>query len=337
MDNEILNNFSLDSDAASILISMQRDLIDADIAETRNINKKNEKNNWRSSWMNIVQKSIKEFKNKNVNQESPEFLLLRDYEKKLVENNNISNKELLLLELVCFQPYFKLNEEKKKSNSIRIDPKLRKKYLRQKARKLGLNKDKVQEFESTLNNTQKALTKNWFKIGMKTGISVSIIASTMGSGTLLAASLLKSIVGFSGFSAVRIGLALIGGGAITVGGNEMAEKSKILVGGGAIFRLGSELNSKELLSLINSNEIILHTIKLDVVFREIIIKGKNNKTKSEQFLLNQRKLIKQLQMTIDQNSINRTIDCKKLKDIKKSIKILQNSLNRNQKIYKKAA
>jgi hypothetical protein len=336
MYDEILNNFSLDSDAVSILISMQRDLIDSDISETHNQEKKQKKTEWRKSWIEIVQKGIDELKLSGSDQNFPKIKILKEYEKKLIENENISNKELLLLELVCFQPYFKLDEQKDKSKSIEVDPKIRKKFLRQKAKALGFEKNKALQFESKLKKTQNSLTNTWLQLGIKTGIGISIIAGSMGSGSLLFIGLMSSAIGCSGILVSGARFALAGAAIATKSINGGINKNyKYMFGGGSIIGIGSKLNGYNVLSKINSNDILLNTIKSDVVFQEIIIKKKGIGNEAKTYLNCQRESIQTINQFVNNYSFK--IDNRQIKDLKKSIRILEKSYRKNQIIYKKAA
>ena len=334
MFDEMLNNFSLDSDAASILITLQKDLVDFDIAETITQDKKEEKTSWRISWLENIRKSIDELKKLDSNQRSPRFFLLKEYEKKIIEKENISNKELLLLELVCFQPYFNLNEEKKKSKQITVDPKLRKKYLKRKARELGIKQNMVDAFEASLNSTQQILANSWLKAGIKAGIGIPLIAGAAGYGVLFYLDLLGSTIGYGGISTAGISLSPNGKRISKKFEEGGAEKSQYLFGGGPVIDIGSKISERNALLKIDSNEILLRTIKSDVVFQEIMIKEKNRKSEAKQYLKTQSESIEYIKSLLDNSHNSVNICNQQLKDLKRSYEIIERSYQRNQQFYR---
>lgn len=338
MEKELLKDFALDKDAVSLLISLQKELINADIEKTSNPVKKNVKNKWRDNWANIVQKGLFEMRKENPVQDSPEFLFPIEVEKKLLtQRENKIQSEMLLLELVCFQPYFQLTEDNK-TKSIKIDSKVRKKYLSEKAKKLGFGKDKPNQFESALTSTKNSMTNKWFKVGLVTSISVAVLAATMGTASPWIGGAVGSyFLGLSGAAAVNAGLALIGGGAIAAGGLGMGGGTAILVCGGAILGMGTGFAGAQILSSVNSVDTLLQSVKLEVALKEIIIPGDYNSLKTREILLSQRQAIDNLEEKIDKLRIDAQSEKDKIKDLEKSVEIIRNSLKRNQNIFKDAA
>jgi hypothetical protein len=335
MESELLTDFTLDSDAISTLISLERDLVNADIEETDNPKKKNAKKKWRDDWMQIIQNGLFEIKKDNPGQNSPEFLFPIEVEKKLnVQREKRLQSGMLLLELVCFQPYFKITENKS-NKSIRIDPKVRKKYLREKAKKLGYEENKAQKLDAKISSTKNKITKKWLKIGLATGVGVAICAGTIGSAGPMIGGLIGSYAaGLTGISAVNTGFLFIGGGSIAFGGLGIAGATAILVGGGAIVGMGVGFPNGNFINSINSGDTLLQSIKLEVALQEIIANGNSELKKTNDILKSQRKAIENLEREIEQVSAETKIEKKRVKDLGKSLKIMRESLKRNQSFIK---
>lgn len=236
-----MENFSLTLEQTKIMYSLEYHLVLADIDCESNYTKKQLKKEWLSKWKD----SIEGFHKKQAEQSSIPFSLLitfsvleKEIEKLRSQANNSFDGRKILLEVSLFNPYYKLgvsNDEKYKDLKIADNERLTQK-LKSFARKLGLPSDCIKRFQENYKKAVDGISGRFIKTLLGGLIGTAILAVAAAFFTPAIAMFLAPILapGLSGAAAVSAVLAVLGGGAIAVGGLGMAGGFAVLVAGGAI-------------------------------------------------------------------------------------------------------
>jgi gas vesicle protein len=336
-DSQAMKEFGLTPEQTRIMFSYQYHLVQADIDNESNSEKKFLKREWLRKW----KASTELFLNSQITASSPpgsSFDIITDFEllKNLVKSSLIApgnqlTRCLILLEVTLFQPYYPLGDNRDeafKDLKIADEEKLTNK-LRFFARTLDIDPDSVHRFKS---NYKEAIK------GIKGGVNPWLVATAgavvLGVVAIFATPLIVGLLapilapGLSGAAAVSAVLAALGGGAIAAGGFGMAGGMAVIVAGGSILGASAGVGVGALFGQ-SPDAALTQAAKLEVVMREIVSIQKDIR-KAQEIIKEQRIAIRSLEDKCDDLLLNKEKNQKEIENLKKAIEYLKKALERNQ-------
>ena len=254
----MLNNIE-----TKILYSLELQLIEDDISNTKNNNTQILKGNWKEEW-----------KAKSIEAVGLQKLFMEDKEKLFAmivthANSGSDNSWLyrILLELKLFKPYYQLNLEKPDKDYEKLKL-VNDKYVENSICNFdGLNPYLGKnEVKNLMNNYQKnydLLDKKLLKGAAGTAGTIAATAVAAGMAYAFAPVIAVylvggSLAGLSGAALTSASLALLGGGSLAAGGLGMAGGAVVIAGGGALVGLGSSGITAAAITLMSSPKYV-HT------------------------------------------------------------------------------
>lgn len=237
-----IKHLVLDEKQTQILFSLQEQAILYDIDKTKGDLESKEK--WLDEWKHLVAE--------NLGVVTDEFFINNEKEIYHSINEESLNKkahhwlELIILEMINFNPYVLLKEEDSELETTKKLKELRKlkfrnDYIIERFSKMQfvMEEDEVKGVIKVFDESRNKLTRSFTK--MLIGLGGTAIAATLTGGlafvyapqiaVLLAGS---SVAGLSGAALTNASLAMLGGGALAAGGSGMAGGAALIAGGGAI-------------------------------------------------------------------------------------------------------
>ena len=336
----VINQFGLNRDELSVLVSFQNALILNDIKTTDSMDFFGEnkpalvalKNQWHQRW----KKKVVEGFNALDTIEPPQIYSVHTSQfrtlKQSIKNTSKLTRGLIALELSAFEPYFPLvpeDVEEKTYKSIAISNGYLD-CLNLKLTELGFTQDYGSHLRDSIESAQRSISGFWWKIVLGTLAGLGLGALTMGLAAPAIAAAVGGAMGLSGAAAFSAGLALIGGGAIATGGLGMAGGIMVLVGGGAILGLGVGSSVGLTVANISSGSVLSSAAKLEVILKEFILQGQRDIVMAQEILKKQREAIQRLETEVDTLKLEREQNRKRIEDLERAIKYLKESLKRNQ-------
>lgn len=339
MGVDVLRDFSLDAGAASVLVTYQSKMTHKDVSGTNDSEKSRLKVRWHQRWRDTVQKGFSELAKEDSYVETPRMLGQEELRREVegLKGDRVK-ASLVLLELVCFEPYFPLDEDSPKAfKGISLDKKQKEMFLRQASGDLGIPPERVEQLQSAMRKATNSLTGRWWKMGLGVLAGLGLGALTLGIAAPFVGGLVGAGMGLYGAAATAAGLAAIGGGAVAAGGLGMAGGVAILVGGGALLGRGAGGMGGYFLSFLNYGTALVQSVKLEVALKEIILQGQYDVGKAQQILFQQRAAIQSLENKIDQLRLSGEEDESRIRDLEKALKVMQTALKRNQDLVRQAS
>ena len=226
ISSSVQDYFTLSEEEQRLLVSLQYQMVRADIDATADPESKRNKFNWLLAWQQNLDRTL------SMPVETRQGLLhtyFADFARQ-----GYSKGQLLLFECLNFQPYFQLPDFSGKK--LKYESNAGTNYVESIAIASAM------DFETLIR------APNSFKTRLKmlTGLSIfQVFAITVGSSVVLGlaswvaapvigAAVGGSMLGFHGVVAQLAGLAMLGGGATALGGFGVAGGILVVAGGGAI-------------------------------------------------------------------------------------------------------
>lgn len=226
-----LECLTLDEEQSKILLSLERDLVAYDIANSKSEKVKTLKLKWLDSWQRNIPIDI--IKNRH-----ELYYALRT---KLNSDENNDWIYLIAMELELFKPYMPLNFSDSDDKEY-VKLKFKENYIDD----VFLNlidwnyKNKVKKLCENLHSNKKIIEGKSTTKTVLTGASILAVGvATGGMAYAFAPGIAVSLVGgsmtgLSGAALTSASLAFIGGGSLAAGGLGMAGGTAVITGGGAI-------------------------------------------------------------------------------------------------------
>ncbi|AFZ13220.1 hypothetical protein Cri9333_2352 [Crinalium epipsammum PCC 9333] len=335
-----MKEFGLTPEQTRIMFSYQYNLVQADIDNEPDFDKKNLKRQWLTKWKD----STELFLNSQITASSPRgtsFDIITDFTqlKALVKSSLIPplTRYLILLEVTLFQPYYPLgdsSDEKFKNLKIDNEEKLTNK-VRFFAKTLDIDPDSVYRFKYNYKEAIQGIKGgvNPWLLGAVGAVLLGVVAIF---ATPLIVGLLAPILapGLSGAAAVSAVLAALGGGAIAAGGFGMAGGMAVVVAGGSILGAGAGVGVGALFGQ-SPDAALTQAAKLEAAIKEIIFIQKDSR--KDQKIINLAEIIKQLRLAIrsledklDELLLEPEKNHQEIENLKKAIEYLKKALGRIQ-------
>lgn len=330
MKQEGVNVFGLTYEETRLLFSLQNHLVEADWYYGKGKDKEL-KSQWQQRWKKSIEKSLEvntargenNYELMNYLEFKREILRLRD------SFSSPITKYLILLELVTFTPYYRLDENKSSDKDLEYEDKeANKNRIRSIAAELAISVSYVEVFEGAYSKAIKDLQGGIMHYILGGALLLGIIAACL----INPIAAIPAIPGLAGAAAVSSGLAVLGGGAIAVGGFGMAGGIAVIVGGGAL--LGGVSGGVVGNMLKNSPGFALsQAAKLEVVFKEVVLLGQKDMRLAQEVLKQQRQAINELEDELIQMKRQAKRSKNEIENLEKSISLLKKAFERNQEAF----
>ena len=283
-----LDYFSLDANAMAVMVSLQSAMIEQDIRSTRAGDffgdSLRPKRTWYLEWLGLLKEGFANL---------PEAVRPALYPiesgsfhsalERLSQCSNPFARELILLELAAFEPYWPLTAgEKGWAQKVRdltkstpsLSSELLARSLENASRRLGLPENKGSLLRSELHSVNRSLSGYWKNIAIIAGVGTVAGALTFGIAAPIIGGLIGHSMGLAGAAAVKAGLAAMGGGAIACGGMGVAGGTAVIFGGGALLGIGV---GDSVAATINPASALIQAVKIEVFLRCVVAGHENAK------------------------------------------------------------
>jgi len=340
MKENVLRDFALNSEAASVLASLQDNLLNEDIRDTKSTSwfgdnteeLRKKKENWYAQWHGLVwngfQSSDAAEKPTIWYQNHPEFTSAL---RRIRESSDRLPAGLILLELASFSAYWPMNpEQATEYKGLVFETETHKNFLAWASKELGFSESRASQLRDQLEVAQKSIGGYYLKVAFGLLAGLGLGALTMGLAAPFIAGAIGAAMGLSGAAAVSAGFAVLGGGAIAAGGFGMTGGMVVIVGGGAILGVGAGAGGGTLVAQMTASEALLSAAKLEVMLKEFVLQGQRDMAKIQQILTAQRRSIQALEMECDRLRLAGKKNEKRIDELEHAIKLLNESLKRNQ-------
>ena len=328
-----LKVLSLNYEQIRVLNSIQRLMIEDDIALTKDAEDKKLKVQWKADWekglldrLALVSEPASEF-----------FLCETDIYGFINSSESGSWQYLMALEAMRFTPYYPLaGYEDKKKELKKL--KFKSEYLSGhfSSRQEKVSTDDITALRKAYNTATRTIT----------GSNKSIIIGAVGTTVAMAATggfaftfapviatalVGETAVGLSGAALVSYSLAAIGGGSLVAGGFGMAGGTAIIAGGGALFGLlgGTGISAATTMNLLVDDGYVLNECcKLLSFSKEVLIKKFNDLSTVRDMQIKVESRMGEVQKQIDsfEELAKSESDEKKKKEMKVKVKVAKKSL-----------
>lgn len=328
LDNSVYDLFGLDAEQTKILFSLLNILVENDIEETKNEKVSSLKKEWLDDWIQEIQSTL--LKGEQIYHKS--VLNNKIIEVDKTSENTIWYK-LIILEMVSFDAYFPIHENKnpkrlknlkyKEQNDYMVN--VLSKYYPLLAEDLFIRYKKV--YSKSL-NTGFDKNRKFLIRGLTVVAFAALTAAAAGAAAPVIAVALKggAFVGLNGAALVSASLAALGGGAVAIGGAGMAGGTLVIVGGGGLLggAIGGAFVAGTGLLAKNSPDLVISQgAKLSVVLREIILNSQKDTLYAQNILLELKKQILNLNEEVATLRLDQSKQKTQIKNLEKAIKGLE--------------
>lgn len=279
MLSDLEKMFFVDTVQVRILYSIQCQIIQYDIKNTKDCSAKCDKIAWLCDWKKHILDSLNIQSNRSAYFINDENFLYDEIKYTLGLSDENSWMDLIALECVLFKPYMPLSDDK---DSIKL---WKKKHLKLKTNYLSdifckkqnyITESKINKFKKTYKKYINAYNNTIAKTAIGIASTIVLIAATGGVASAFAPEIAVALVGssftLSGAALTNASLALIGGGALAVGGFGMAGGTALITGGGVLIgAIGSGL-STTVLSLLSVEGFGAQTSAMLLTFCDNVIR-----------------------------------------------------------------
>ncbi len=280
VEQGVLREFALDATATTVLASLQASLVEADIKATAPTRGSNDglqrKKDWYAEWQDLWRRRFEEFSGADVPQilgvETPEFAAACEA---LEGSQNRHAQDLILLELVGFEPYWPSDGKRRRMRPFggsSLDKEVRRAGLRSAAKRLGRSEAWPVTLERASSSALKDLSRFWARVGTVALGGLALGALTAGLAAPIIGSAFGGLLGLASAIAANTGLAALGFGAILhLGSAAVAHGTVILVGGGALLGLAGGGGVAAMNAGLNARTVLVLAVKIDVFLREVVV------------------------------------------------------------------
>ncbi len=275
-----LKALSLNYDQMRVLDSLEKLIIEDDIALTKKEDEKKLKAEWMEKWTSVLTESLS-----LVSEAAAEFFLSEtEVINYISENEDGPWLYLVAMEAMLFSPYYSIFGDEEKDADL--------KKLKNKSKYLTDRFIILQESitKSDLVRLQKAYKH---AAGVVTGSTKTVVIGAVGTTAAIAATgglafffapaiatalIGEAAAGLSGAALVSYSLAAIGGGSLAAGGLGMAGGTAIITGGGALIGMlgGTGISAATTVTLLSDDSFVLSECCKLITYSKEILAGKYN-------------------------------------------------------------
>ena len=273
-----LKCMSLTYEQMRVLDSLERLIIEDDVALTKKEDDKTLKTKWKNEWENQLIEGLS-----LASDAKAEFFLSEAEVIRYIEENDEGPWiYLLAMESILFSPYYAIFGDADKDKAVK-KLKCKSEYLTDKFVTL---QDKLTKEDFT--NLQKEYKR---AVGIVTGSKKNVVVGAVGTTAVavatgglayvfapaIATALVgEAAAGLSGAALVSYSLAAIGGGSLAVGGLGMAGGTAIITGGGALVGVlgGTGISAATTVNLLSDEGYVLSECCKLITFSKEILMGR---------------------------------------------------------------
>ncbi len=285
----IIDATKLKKTEIKILYSLELDLLEKDIINTKDSETQILKDEWKKEWMKSSEDSMPDINKLFYDDADKVYAQINT---KAGNQGDISWIYRVALELMCFAPY------------ASIDPDNPKKYSKLKLSKYSYidnvfcNNQSIVS-KKDMDEMDRLFAKYYNTIGGSTGNVIKGVAGTLVVTAAAAAAAFafapaiavalvgSSFAGLSGAALTSASLALLGGGAVAAGGLGMAGGTLVIAGGGALLGLGASGATLGSLIFLSSSKLIQNDYAKLLTTCDYIFINKCNMLKEVQLIKKQ--------------------------------------------------
>ncbi len=341
-----LDYFTLDSDAISVLLSLQAAMVESDIRNTCAGGWLGDgltpKRKWYTGWLKATAEALRTLpvgvRPVLYPTESVDFQTVLA---KIPRSSNPFVRELILLELAAFEPYRpftaggkgwtgKIRDLGKSTPSIGAE--IVDQSLRNACDKLGLPQRQGAVLRSEVRNVSRSLSGHWKRIAVIAGIGTAAGALTFGVAAPIIGCIIGHSMGLAGVAAVKAGLVALGGGAVTSGGMGLAGGTAVIFGGGALLGMGV---AGSVADSVNPENALVQAVKIQVFLRHAVAKHENGWQITGNVISQLRNSIARMDDELRNSRLDPDTDSRRIAEREEVVKILRTCLERCERRYAK--
>ena len=275
-----LKALSLSYDQMRVLDSLEKLIIEYDIALTKKEDEKKLKTEWMEKWSTVMTESLS-----LVSEAAADFFLSEaDVIKYVRENEEGPWLYLVAMEAMLFSPYYAIfGNEQKDKNLKKV--KSKSKYLTDRFITLQekITKSDVNRIQKAYKHAAGIVTGSTKTVVIGAAGTTAAIAATGGLAFFFAPAIATALIGeaaagLSGAALVSYSLAAIGGGSLAAGGLGMAGGTAIITGGGALIGMlgGTGISAATTVTLLSDDSFVLSECCKLITYSKEILAGKYN-------------------------------------------------------------
>lgn len=331
-NEEIDNLLGLNKVETKMLYSLELQLVNNDIACTKESKDQIRKNKWKKQWMQVCEDSLglhKLF-------EEDEEKLYATIKTHASAGGDKTWIEKIAMELSLFKPYCQLDKNTKKYKGLKLtDTTYVKNIFSNKQNNIAYKE--IAELDKTYKKYLGLISGSTAKTIATIAGTAVITIGTAGAAFAFAPAIAVGLVGgsFAGLSGAALtsaSLAALGGGAVAVGGLGMAGGAMIIAGGGALVGLGASGATSAALTLLTSSSYVQDDYaRLLTKCDKILL----NKYQMKNEVINIQKQVETnlgeitTQLSVIKNSVDEKsqtkVEKERVKELEKSAKIIESS------------
>ena len=261
-----------------VLDSLERLIIEDDVALTKKEDDKTLKTEWKNVWEDKLTEGLSLESDAKAKFFLPETEVIRYIE----ENDEGPWLYLLALESMLFSPYYAIFDDTDKDKAVK-KLKFKSEYLTDKFITLQdkLTKEDFTKLQKEYNRAFGIVTRSKKKAVIGAVGTTAAAAATGGLAYVFAPAIATALVGeaaagLSGAALVSYSLAVIGGGSLAAGGLGMAGGTAIITGGGALIGMlgGTGISAATTVNLLSDEGYVLSECCKLITFSKEILMGR---------------------------------------------------------------
>jgi len=316
-----------------VLDSLERLIVLDDIQDTKKLQEKQIKDEWRKEWEKQVLDGLS-----LVADAKDDFFLAEDDVIRYMKSYPMEPATYLMaMESVMFTPYYPLFDDAKKNKAVK-KLKCNSDYLLDKFtdRQAKLTKEDFTKLQKEYKHSARIITGSNKNILIGVVATTVVVAATGGLAFTFAPAIAtvfagNAAAGLSGAALYSYSLAAVGGGSLAAGGLGMAGGTAIITGGGALLgMLGSGgISAVTTVNLLSDNGYVLsECCKLLTFSREVLINRFRNAESvfGIKAKIDSRSLEVSNQIDVFEALMKEEADNEKKKEMKTKVKIARKSL-----------
>lgn len=270
--------FTLDTDAATLLATLEAELVTRDIGATATgrFDALGRKKRWFERWRALVQRGFDGL----AERERPRILdadteALAAIARRVAQSANRFAPDLVLLELAAFEPYGPLAPGTPRLRErLGLAPTLgrsvREEMLARAARLLERPDREALALRSALAASVRGISGFYPKLFVGAAAGTAVGAVSLGLAAPLAAGLAGKALGTAGLAALKTGLSAVGGHAVVGAGLGAASGGALVAGGGALLTSPAVSGGAPGIAALTPASALLSGARIEVFLRRIV-------------------------------------------------------------------
>ena len=334
-NSSLLEMFGMSFSQTKALFSMEKMIVQNDIANTKNEKTSLTKKKWLRKWEKGIEDALSQ-----IDPNESTALLKKDEVDNLIKDEWGASKirtwyYVLVLELVSFVPYTPLGDKNDKEfGKCKFDEKKAVEFIKTLVEEQGyVSGEKVERLDKAYDKELKKISGDVTKTVAKIAIvgfvgATAALAAALAAGPIAVMILGGGLEGLKGAALVNACLALIGGGAIAEGGLGVAGGVAIIAGGGGLLGLaggGTAMGVGTALFESSPKYALSQAAKLETVLKEVVLNVQQDVVVAQEIIAQYKNQIGELNRALAYMEIENQKSKNEIKNMGKSIEYLMKS------------